>query len=87
MNSDGVRSSGGDTLVNIEIEGMWRRVTLTPEAIDRYLLLTTEAAAAMSPEQRCDFVRGNLAYVFAAARRVISRTADARRITIRSGEL
>jgi hypothetical protein len=87
MISDGVQASGHDTLVNIQIEGIWRRVTLKREAIERYMLLTPEAAAAMSPAERCDFVRSNLAYVFATVRRKIKRTADARRIVIQAGEL
>lgn len=87
MNSDGVRSNGGDTLVNIEIEGIWRRITITPEAIYKHLLLSDAAAATMSADQRCDFVRSNLAYIFSAVRRVLNRTADARRIILRSGEI
>lgn len=87
MNCDGIHASGDDTLVNVEIEGIWRRVTLTRGAIGQYLSLTPQAALAMSADQRCDFVRSNLAYVFAAARRRVRTNSDTRRIVIRSGEL
>jgi hypothetical protein len=87
MNSDDVRGDGDDTLLNIELDGLWRRVTLTREAIEEHLHITHEAAGKMSEHERCDFARGHLPYVFAAVRRRLRERPDARRITLRSGQL
>jgi hypothetical protein len=87
MICEGIKSSGEDTLVNIELDGHWRRVSLSREAIEDYLQQSPEVALKMSADQRCSFVRDNLAYVFAAARRKIEGRQGARRIWLVAGDL
>jgi hypothetical protein len=87
MISQGVAASGNDTIVNIELDGLWRRVSLSRESIEEHLQLEPAIALAMSGDERCEFVRLNLAYVFAAARRKIKGREGAERIWIESGDL
>jgi hypothetical protein len=87
MICEDIKASGENTLVNIELDGLWRRVSVTREAIEDYLMLPPEASAAMTADQRCDAVRNSMAYVFAAARRKIAARKDARNIWLTAGDL
>jgi hypothetical protein len=82
-----LKSSGENTLVNIRLDGLWRRVSLSRGCIEDHLQLEPAIALAMSEDERCEFVRSNLAYVFAAARRKIKGREDAERIWLESGDL
>jgi hypothetical protein len=87
MKSDEVRSSGDDTLLNIEINNAWRKITISPDALERHLRLSPEAAAMLTPNRRCDLVRENMAFVFAAVRRKLRTQPDAQRIWLGAGDM
>jgi hypothetical protein len=69
MDTKDLRASGDATKVRVELEGHWRWVFVTREAIDDHLLLSPERAAKMTPDDRCDWVREHLADVYAATRK------------------
>jgi hypothetical protein len=87
MRYDQVRSSGDDTLLNIEINDAWRKITVTGDALREHLRLAPDAAAALTSDRRCDVVRQNMAFVFSAVRRKLRCNPDAQRITLSGGEL
>jgi hypothetical protein len=85
---EGVWTHGEDTEFQAWIAGESRTIRVTREAIEGYLPLSSDSAAALNAEHRAEFVRNHLALVIAAANRKIDpidRAADV--ITIRSGEL
>ena len=63
MENDTIRASGGNTLVDIWIDGRMRSICVAREAIE---FLCDEAA--MTEKERCEFVRTHLALVIKAAR-------------------
>ncbi len=67
MDNDAVRTSADRTLVDMWIDGKSRTVSVTRTAIETHLRLAPERAAAMSDEDRREFVRGNLKLVQSAA--------------------
>ena len=88
MRGGQVWTHGDNTEFEAWIEGESRRVAVTREAIEDFLKLAPDVAAAMSPEERREFVRDHLAEIIAAANRKIDpidRAQDL--ITIRTGEL
>ena len=87
MLSDEVRSSGGDTVLNIQINDSWCKVTVTQEALEHHLGTSHTKAADVSPEQRCQFVRDNMAFVFAGVRRKLRDQPGAQRITLAAGDM
>lgn len=87
MTNEEVKAHGDATLVSIELEGIWRRITITREAIEEHLHLSPEKAGAMTEAERCEFVRSHMPYVFAAVRRKIRESGTARHIILRGGEL
>jgi hypothetical protein len=85
---DGVWTRGEITELDAWISGESRTVAVTREAIENYLAVSPEEAAAMSADERRRFVRNNISLVVAAANRkahASDHAADA--ITIRRGEL
>ena len=87
MHADDVTANGEETLVDIELDGHWRKISIERNAIEHYLRLSPAEGAEMSAEQRCDFVRSNLAYVLAAVRKQIEDHPDARHMFLASGDL
>lgn len=87
MQTEEVKASGDVTSVSIELDGMWRRITITREAIEEHLHLSAQQAEAMTEHERCEFVRSHMPYVFAAVRRKIRGSVTARNIIVRKGEL
>ncbi len=88
MKCEDVKADGDNTLLRIEFDGNWRRIIVTREAIEDHLRASPEVAAAMTADDRCDYVRKNLPYVFAAIRRKLrGTTGAAERMTIKAGEL
>jgi hypothetical protein len=87
MNFEDIVASGENTLVRIEMNGIWRQVTISREAVEDFLLYPPEFSLAMTADQRCSFVRRNLPFVFAAARLKIHGRADARNIWLTAGDL
>ena len=67
MENDSVRTSGGSTLVDMWIDGKLRAISVSREAMDAFLHLTPDRAAAMSDDERREFVRTHLTVVVTAA--------------------
>jgi hypothetical protein len=82
-----VTADGEATLVEIELDGRWRQVSVDRKAIEHYLRLSPEETEEMSADQRLDFVRSNLAYVLAAVRKQVEANPDARHMYLSSGDL
>jgi hypothetical protein len=59
------------------IEGKIRAICISREAIEQFLKLPADQAAAMSDDDRCDFVRTNLALVMTAAQSRLRETNPA----------
>jgi hypothetical protein len=88
MEKDSVRTSGDITLVEMWIGGRLRDVCVSRAAIETCLRLSPTAAAAMTDEDRREFVRTHLAEISAAAAvrlRELGPTAPA--LTIEAGQL
>jgi hypothetical protein len=78
MENDSIRASGGDTLVDIWVEGQLRAICVTREAIVSFV--GAEDASATNEDARCEFVRTHLPQVVRAAKlklRDSNATADA----------
>ena len=88
MENDSIRSNGSSTLVDIWIEGKLRAISVSRSAIEDFLALTPDRAAAMSEGDRCEFVRKNLALVVRAAKTRLKDTEPgAEAIAIDAGHL
>lgn len=72
MENDSIRSVGSDTLVDIWIDGKMRSLCVSHDAIGAFLGF--DKAAAMSDQDRCEFVRTNLPLVVDAAKQRLSET-------------
>ena len=57
MENDSIRASGANTLVDVWIDGKLRGISVSRGAIEAFLGLSHDKAAAMSDDERCDFVR------------------------------
>ena len=88
MQKGPIKSNGDRVLVDVEIDGKERRVSITREAIWEYLRLPPKAAASMTLAERQEFVRTHLPEVIAAAKRKLGVTnASADLVMINAGEL
>ena len=87
MESDSVRSSGDFTVVDMWVEGKLRCISVSRDAIDAGLQLTPERAAAMTDDERRDFVRTNLSLVVAAAKERVKSDPAADAVVIEGGDL
>ena len=88
MENDTIRSSGGNTLVDVWIDGKMRAVCVSRGAIEMHLGLTADQAAAMSETDRSEFVRTNLSLIMKAAKKRLGETsAAAPAIFIDTGQL
>jgi hypothetical protein len=88
MENDSVRTSGDLTLVEMWIDGKLRGISVSRQAIDSFLQLPVERAAAMTDEDRREFVRTHLALISAAAKeRLSDARPDAAEIMIDAGQL
>lgn len=85
MENDSIRASGNDTLIDIWVEGRLRAICVTREAIETYL--GARAPAAMTEDDRCEFVRGHLPQVIAAAQTNLRENAAAATVVIDAGQL
>lgn len=88
MESDSLRSRGDSTLAEMWIDGKVRAVTITREAIEAFLRVPADRAAAMSDEDRREFVRSHLTLVASAAKaqlRAVDPSADV--VTLGAGAL
>lgn len=88
MESDTIRSSGKNTLVDLWVDGRMRAVVVARGAIEAHLGLLSDRPAAMSGEDRCEFVRTNLRLVLEAVKAKLRESgADADTVRIETGEL
>jgi len=85
MESDSIRASGNNTLIDIWVEGKLRAICVTREAIESFL--GSRGPAAMSDDDRCEFVRTHLPQVVAAAQASLRGNAGATTVVIGSGQL
>ena len=86
MDNDSIRSVGATTLVDIWLEGKLRSICVTRAAIEDSL--GAEKAAALSDDERCEFVRQHMAQVVKAARDWIGQgNAEAANVVIDTGQL
>lgn len=67
METDSIRTSGDNTLVDIWIDGKMRSISVSGEAIAAFLRLTPDRAA-LADEDRREFVRTHLDLVVNMAR-------------------
>jgi hypothetical protein len=68
METDSIRTSGENTVVDIWIDGKIRSVSVSGDAIAAFLRLTPDKAAALGDEDRREFVRTHLDLVVNTAR-------------------
>lgn len=82
MESDSVRAIGDSVLLDLWIQGKFRAITVSRQAIEAYLQLTPGDAAAMSEDARREFVRTHLSLVVTAATARLREDPGAERIAI-----
>ncbi|HEX3421879.1 MAG TPA: hypothetical protein VHS33_00545 [Sphingomicrobium sp.] len=87
MESDSVRAMGESTLVDLWIEGKFRAITISRQAIETYLQLAPGDAASMSENDRREFVRLHLGLVVRAATALLHAKPSAETIVIEAGQL
>ena len=88
MENDSIRASGGNTLVDVWIDGKLRGISVSRAAIETFLALTPDRAAAMSEDERGEFVRTHLPLVLTAAKaqlRQINPAAES--VSIEAGQI
>lgn len=66
MESDSIRASGTDTLVDVWVEGKLRAICITREAIETFAGF--DGTSGVSEASRCEFVRTHLPQILSAAR-------------------
>lgn len=87
MESDSVRTLGDTTLVDLWIDGKFRAISISRQAIEARLHLSGAAAASMTENERREFVRTHLSVVVAAASARLRADPDAEKIEIEAGQL
>ena len=85
MESDSIRGSGNNTLVDVWVEGKLRAISVTREAIETFL--GSKRPESMSEDDRCEFVRTHLPQVVAAVQTKLRGNAGAGIIVIEGGQL
>jgi hypothetical protein len=68
METDSIRTSGENTVVDIWIDGKMRSVSVSGDAIAAFLRLAPDKATALADEDRREFVRMHLDLVVNKAR-------------------
>ncbi len=86
MESDSVRTTGDSTLVDLWIEGKFRAITISRQAIEAYLHIPPDSDGLGETERR-EFVRTHLSLVVAAASARLRADPDEERIVIEAGQL
>ena len=87
MDTNDLRASGDATMVRIELDGRWRWVFVTREAIESHLMLGPSAIGKMTADERCDWVREHLADVFEATRKKLIDPHDVGNIVLTVADL
>jgi hypothetical protein len=78
---------GDSTLVDLWIEGRFRAITVSRDAIASFLKLSPERADSFSDSDRVEFVRTHLAMVVRAAAAQLRLDPNADSILIDGGQL
>jgi len=83
VENDSIRASGGDTLIDIWVEGKLRAISISRAAIETFLAVQTS-----TEDERCEFVRTHLPQVVSAVKAHL-RTIDpmAGSVSIEAGQL
>lgn len=88
MENDTIRGSGANTLVDVWIDGKMRGICVSRGAIEAYLGLSAERSAAMTEEERCEFVRTHLAPIMkVASNKLRDLGGGADSVVIEAGQL
>lgn len=88
MENDTVRTTGDNTLVDMWIDGKLRAIAVSRQAIEAFLRLPPDRAAALSDDDRNEFVRTNLTLILqAAAERLRAGDPGASTVAIDTGQL
>jgi hypothetical protein len=87
MENDSVRTMGDSTVVDLWIEGKFRAVTISRQAIESYLQLSPDAALSMGETERREFVRTHLGLIVSAATVLLHADPGADTIVIDAGQL
>jgi hypothetical protein len=87
METDSVRAMGDSTLVDLWIEGRFRAITVSRNAISSFLKLSPERAEAFGDSDRVEFVRTHLAVVVRAAAAQLELDPNAESIVIDGRQL
>ncbi len=82
MESNSVRAMGDTTLVDLWIEGKFRAITVSRQAIESYLGVAPDAAESMGETDRREFVRTHLSVVVSAAIAWLRANPEAETIVI-----
>lgn len=85
MENDAIRASGSNTLVDIWIEGKIRAICVSRDAIGAFV--GHDAAAEMSEDDRCEFVRKHLPLIVSAAKAKLADNPTAGLINIDGGQI
>ncbi|MES2118975.1 MAG: hypothetical protein V4513_00165 [Pseudomonadota bacterium] len=86
MESDSIRSSKSNTVVDMWVDGKMRSISVTQAAIGTYLGF--DEADVLSEADRCEFVSNNLSMlVIAAGRRLRALGGDSDAINLDAGDL
>lgn len=85
MENDAIRASGSDTLVDIWIEGKIRAICVSRDAIGAFV--GHDAAAEMSEDDRCEFVRKHMPLIVSAAKAKLADNPTASSISIDGGQI
>jgi hypothetical protein len=78
---------GDSTLVDLWIEGKFRAITISRQAIESYLRVPGDGAGTLSENDRREFVRTHLGLIVKAAASRLRGDPDADSIVIDSGQL
>lgn len=82
MENDSVRTMGDSTLVDLWINGKFRAVSISRQAIEAYLHLSPQDAEAMTETDRREFVRTHLSLVVSAASARLRENPDAESVAV-----
>ena len=86
MENDSIRASGSSTLVDIWIDGRLRAICVEKEAIAA--VVGFDAAARMSDDERCEFVRTHLPLVVTAVKSQLGKIdGDPDSVALEAGQL
>ncbi len=88
MTDGEIRPFNDDVVMQLEINGRGRRVTVTREALEDFLSLPPNEAAKLTAEQRCNQVRKYMPTVITAVHRKLRVShASAGAIVLFAGDL